>query len=263
MPNLINNPRTLAGEDQERLDLLLDAALQVRDKKQFYVWAQRELQYLLSHEIMVCCISGGKELAMKYYKFSSTPDFTRDNLAELCHPQDGLVSQMMQHSEMIGTAIIVDPETSLVNFDEDWVAILKRHGLVNVVAHGVKDSYQRMKSYFCFFRVNEKLGERTGYLLDILLPILDSTLSRVTESVDKGDDLDAFQQHAGLLGKRHLEILIHIKAGKSNKEIGQLLGLSPMTIKNHVQKIMKNLNVNTRGHAVIQAINFGLLNHRE
>lgn len=41
-----------------------------------------------------------------------------------------------------------------------------------------------------------------------------------------------------------------IRLGKSNFEIGTILGISPLTVKNHVQKILRKLNVRNRTQAV-------------
>lgn len=54
-----------------------------------------------------------------------------------------------------------------------------------------------------------------------------------------------------------------VREGKSNAEIGQILQLSQHTVKNHVQKIMKKLEVKTRGQAVTRAISLGnIKNHQ-
>jgi len=49
------------------------------------------------------------------------------------------------------------------------------------------------------------------------------------------------------------EILRWIHLGKSNIEIGAILGISPLTVKNHVQKILRKLNVQNRAQAVGRA----------
>lgn len=38
--------------------------------------------------------------------------------------------------------------------------------------------------------------------------------------------------------------------GKSNEEIGQILGLSPATVKGHVQRVLEKLGASNRTHAV-------------
>jgi DNA-binding CsgD family transcriptional regulator len=42
--------------------------------------------------------------------------------------------------------------------------------------------------------------------------------------------------------------------GKNNIEIGLILGLSQFTVKNHVQKILRRLNVLNRAQAVGKAL---------
>jgi len=52
------------------------------------------------------------------------------------------------------------------------------------------------------------------------------------------------------LSKREKEILHWISIGKTNIEIGEILGISSSTVKNHVYKIYKKLNVVNRAQAV-------------
>jgi hypothetical protein len=53
-----------------------------------------------------------------------------------------------------------------------------------------------------------------------------------------------------LLTGREKEILHWIAEGKSNADIGGLLHLSPLTVKNHLQRIYQKLKVRNRAHAV-------------
>lgn len=45
---------------------------------------------------------------------------------------------------------------------------------------------------------------------------------------------------------RQQEVANWLAAGKTNNEIGQILGISPLTVKNHVQIILRKLNVPNR-----------------
>ena len=58
---------------------------------------------------------------------------------------------------------------------------------------------------------------------------------------------------------RKLEILNLVAKGFSNKEIAQIIGVSPLTVKDHVMKIFQNLGASTRAEAVSAAINLGLI----
>jgi DNA-binding CsgD family transcriptional regulator len=47
--------------------------------------------------------------------------------------------------------------------------------------------------------------------------------------------------------------------GKSNIEIGMILGISGLTVKNHVQNILRKLNVQNRTQAVAKGMLMQLL----
>ena len=47
--------------------------------------------------------------------------------------------------------------------------------------------------------------------------------------------------------------------GKTNWEISSILGISPLTVKNHVQNILRKLDVQNRGQAAIKASKLGLV----
>ena len=65
------------------------------------------------------------------------------------------------------------------------------------------------------------------------------------------------------LSAREKEVLRWLCDGKSNWEIGRILGLSPYTVKNHVSNILKKLGANNRRHAVIKAIELGLITYEQ
>ena len=61
------------------------------------------------------------------------------------------------------------------------------------------------------------------------------------------------------LTPRELEILDHIAAGKSTREIAQALFVSENTVKTHASRVFDKLGVNRRTQAVQQARRLGLL----
>ena len=65
---------------------------------------------------------------------------------------------------------------------------------------------------------------------------------------------------AGLLTPREQQILQWIYHGKSNIEIGMILNISPLTVKNHVQKTLRKLNVLNRTQAVGRALALRIVN---
>ena len=64
--------------------------------------------------------------------------------------------------------------------------------------------------------------------------------------------------HTGIT-EREREILGWMREGKSNPEIGAQLGISALTVKNHLQKILRKLGASNRTQAVARAINMNLI----
>jgi DNA-binding CsgD family transcriptional regulator len=67
-------------------------------------------------------------------------------------------------------------------------------------------------------------------------------------------------QGASVLTARELDIIKWIYLGKSNFEIGAILKISPLTVKNHVQKILRKLNVVNRTQAIGKSLELRILN---
>lgn len=64
---------------------------------------------------------------------------------------------------------------------------------------------------------------------------------------------------APALSDRETEILQLVAKGLSFKDVGEVLGISPHTVTTHVKKIYQKLAVHSRGEAVYEAGQLGLL----
>ncbi|KKB10029.1 DNA-binding response regulator [Devosia chinhatensis] len=56
------------------------------------------------------------------------------------------------------------------------------------------------------------------------------------------------------LTQRESEVLLWISRGKSNRDIGDILGLSPRTVNKHLEQVYSKLGVENRASAAIKAI---------
>jgi DNA-binding CsgD family transcriptional regulator len=62
-----------------------------------------------------------------------------------------------------------------------------------------------------------------------------------------------------LLSERETEILRLVAKGLNFKEVGVILAISPNTVITHVKRIYQKLAVHSRGEAVYEANQLGLL----
>jgi DNA-binding NarL/FixJ family response regulator len=63
---------------------------------------------------------------------------------------------------------------------------------------------------------------------------------------------DILRQHFALT-QREGEVLLWIARGKSNRDIGEILGLSPRTVNKHLEQVYAKLGVENRASAAIKA----------
>jgi DNA-binding NarL/FixJ family response regulator len=75
-------------------------------------------------------------------------------------------------------------------------------------------------------------------------------LHRVTGGLTPGQGTDV----DGLLTKRESEVTKQLAFGLTNKDIAQALGISYETVKEHVQHILRKLNVSDRTRAAVWAV---------
>jgi DNA-binding CsgD family transcriptional regulator len=100
---------------------------------------------------------------------------------------------------------------------------------------------------------HEDFDQEARKTLTQVLPYIDHALRQVEhlphQSMSQGNVTSRFAQDH-LLATREREILHWIAFGKTNDEIGSILGLSVYTVKNNVQRIFRKLNVSNRAQAV-------------
>ncbi len=60
------------------------------------------------------------------------------------------------------------------------------------------------------------------------------------------------------LSERELEVLRYVAAGKTNKEIATILGLSAKTVQHHVAHVYAKIGVYSRAGATLYVIENGL-----
>jgi DNA-binding CsgD family transcriptional regulator len=111
---------------------------------------------------------------------------------------------------------------------------------------------QRTDARLEFDRAESDFSERDRRVLDLLFPHLRQFL-RVAACRPPA------QRAADALTPRERAVLAHVAAGRTNGEIGHLLGISAETVRKHLENAYEKLGVHTRTGAV--AAVFGYAPH--
>lgn len=88
-------------------------------------------------------------------------------------------------------------------------------------------------------------------------PISTSVARYIMQVVQQSDRTDSPK---GLLTEREMDILWGIAKGFTYKDVATRLGISSNTVPTHIKNIYRKLEVNSRGEAVFEAIQRGLIN---
>ncbi len=80
----------------------------------------------------------------------------------------------------------------------------------------------------------------------------DELLFRLTE-VNAGADEEQLQRSLALTS-RESQVLLWISRGKSNREIGEILNISPRTVNKHLEQVFVKLGVENRAAAAARAV---------
>ncbi|MCV2359149.1 LuxR C-terminal-related transcriptional regulator [Paucibacter sp. TC2R-5] len=258
----------LSRLEQERLVRAIEAGAQVRVLRQMFIWCQGGLRGVLPHGIMVCLKFDREEQVTHVECLNS---LVRDpvELERLCNPLDGLSLQLAQYCRQVGRlSLHIDASVADAghagqhqNIELQGLGLaqlrreMRRQRLSNVLVHG-SDCLPGGSTFFALFELDGPPTERHDYFLFLMLPYLHMAFLRVLAN-RAGSSAAAGPTLA--LSARELEVLSYAVKGKTNFEIGMILELSALTVKNHLQKIYRKLNVHNRVQALARSNELKLL----
>ena len=239
----------------EALGLILEFSLKVHTTHQFYCWTQGVLQNLIRHELLICALRKGEGSGFHVDSFSTTN--TQPALINGLFSQDvSLVPHLMKAWEAnYFQPVILDLKKEKLIADSGLARELNRIEASEILVHGTHDIHGKFVSLFIFASRSGTNASGKINLVKLLVPSLHTAWVH-TQFVRPAILKNSLSDSRGrdVLTPREKDILSWIYRGKSNIEIGLILGLSQFTVKNHVQKILRRLNVLNRAQAVGKAL---------
>lgn len=137
--------------------------------------------------------------------------------------------------------------------EQEFIAAARQFGLYDGITTGSVDQACGVAT-FCSFASEEALdGKRLVPLIEYLGYYLHMALLRSTPKSASRTDRCVKE-----LTSREVTILNWMKNGKTNWEIGKILGVSERTVRFHIESIFSKLEVTSRSQAVATAIEHGL-----
>jgi transcriptional regulator EpsA len=249
----------LSRMEQEYLLRAIESGLRVGSGRQFFLWTQGQVQALLPHQVLACLqfAPGGALQRLECVHGTVLAPAAWDALASR---HDGLALRIARHC-MQGAHLpaLLDGAGSGAGSGEGgqgaldgFRAELAGAGFDSVLVHGTGRTAEGA-SVFVLFGLPMRPNARHAYFLELLLPHLHLALVRLPARMPAG------RAPARALSVRETEIVGWLREGKSNDEMGQILGISALTVKNHLQRIYRALGVSNRAHALARCMELRLL----
>ncbi len=253
----------LTAEDLGRFYSLVNEVLGVRKHVDLMNWLLGSLQRYLPHEILIAAWGDFHRGIIHYDIVSSISGVRSENaMAEKLAPLlTGLFDRWIAQDRKPFVLNVGHDGFSWDSMEGAGPIIEAMQSMRSSLVHGINDQRGRHDCLYVFFSKHPKRRRNESNALKVLLPYIDSALRQVdllpnqypqpsaAVEVESGAG-ESLQVDNGVLSDREAEIMKWVAMGKTNGEIGSILNVSSFTIKNHMQRIFKKLDVFNRAQAV-------------
>lgn len=224
-----------------------EAAHAITSLQQFFVWLRLHLHRFVPHELALCWSAGPQGASAARVHVLNCVPLPDDMRRQLEDPTARWWYELAQSwmraddraGEMAGT-----PQLQAAGFGPAWV-------------HGVRRPASPAPDLLLVFLRHGHGAPpmptpRVLAALELWMPYLHFAWSRAEITLAGAPGTRAATGPA--LTARELQVLTAVRDAKANAQIGALLGISPLTVKNHLRSIQRKLGARNRAHAVAEAM---------
>lgn len=257
----VNLERRSYGKGLRFVDIITEA-FDIRSHEDFLLWAQGALQKFLPHEVMIAAW-GDFTLGIIYYDIISAIPGARTHLMQEKEMAAFLKRLYFYWVSKDKTPSHVVAERTVIRCRDIRDNQLRLHmqSMKTALVHAIKDVRGGSDSFYVLLSSKVTVTPKTKQTFHQILPYLDATLRQIEHlphhPVDYEEPTEEVINEPGLnvesvlkLSDRESEIMGWVCSGKTNDEIGSILRISTFTVKNHLQRIFKKLQVVNRSQAV-------------
>ena len=250
-PSIATDPRFYATVKE---------VFEVRRHVDLMRWLQGGVQHFLPHDILVAAW-GDFHLGLIHYDvISAMPGVRSENaMAQTITPLlAGLFDRWISQDRKPFSMRLGEAGFSWEGAPNQGLIGDAMQTMRSSLVHGINDQRGRHDCLYVLFSTRMQADREERNALRFLLPYIDTALRQVEllpnqypsakPSVREAADGDT--SDSGVLSDREAEIMKWVAMGKTNAEIGSILNVSSFTIKNHMQRIFKKLDVFNRAQAV-------------
>lgn len=253
---------SLSLENIHHYHRTITRSVAVRHHRDVLDWLQGDIQTYLPHQIMIAAWGDFETGAIQHDIISLLPGVRSQNSSPVATTP--LLLQLFARWRELGRKAYAINESDTGFLIENTA--IKCHiaeALQNMhcaLVHGISDERGSHDCLYVAFNNQRSFSAQERGAMATLVPHIDSALRQVkhlphqehlsppTSSVDNTEAASPDREYN--LSEREVQVLYWVTLGKTNPEIGRILEISEFTVKNHMQRIFKKLDVFNRAQAV-------------
>lgn len=245
----------------EPLVPVIQQALKVSRHIDLMHWLQGDVQGLLPHDILLACWGDFGRAGFHIDVISRLPSIRTVTVME--RNIEPTVHRLHERWRANGERAlrIAMPDGIDVSRPAEHCEVAAAFGSMRTaLVHGLHDQRGRQDCFYIALTRVREIPALAHRHFEVLLPYLDAALRSVAhlpvqypdhQPEEPANDAPADSALIALgLSAREAEIMVWVRAGKTNHEIGRILNISGFTVKNHLKRIFKKLDVRNRAQAV-------------
>jgi transcriptional regulator EpsA len=238
---------------------VVSQAVNMRSHLDVLAWLQGDVQSYLQHDIMVASWGNFDKDDVQHDVLSKLEGVRSldSNAIKLTPLMRNLFARWLNHGHMpfglnVGESGFLLAHTGL----QCALGSAMQH-MRSAMVHGINDARGSHNCLYVTFSAREVFSDKDRGALAMILPYIDTALRQVAHlphqvnaAINVTSALGSHLLKEHDLSAREVQVLDWISKGKTNHEIGTILDISAFTVKNHVQRMFKRLNVANRAQAV-------------
>lgn len=249
----------LSSDELHHFHQVVTRSVEIRTHFDMLAWLQGEMQRYLPHDILIATW-GNFERGNLQHDVISTLHGVRSNDADT-----DTINPLMRTLHTRWTEFGRKPfslnarqtgfllgDGNLKNAVGDALQTMR-----SAIVHGVIDERGNHHCLYVGFSARSEFSPAGRGAMATVLPYIDTALRQVTHlphqnshrrrSADRAQPVVDPDYN---LSERESEVLHWVARGKTNPEIAMILDISAFTVKNHMQRVFKKLDVTNRAQAV-------------
>lgn len=250
---------TLSADQLSQYHLVVTRSVDIRTHFDMLAWLQGDMQRYVPHDILIATW-GNFELGTLQHDVISTLDGVRSNDADT-QTVTPLMRRLHTRWNELGRRpfslntrqpYFLPGDGHLNNAVGDALQTM-----CSAIVHGIVDERGNHHCLYVGFSARSAFGDVECGAMAAVLPYIDTALRQVTHLPHQSrqrrrlaDMVEPVHKPQYNLTERESEVLHWVAHGKTNPEIAMILDISAFTVKNHMQRVFKKLDVTNRAQAV-------------